>query len=357
MTDKRVVFDGYWLSSGPPSGRNVVHSLIVGWRHAFPNDRVTVALPTQPRVAIPEGVEIVVSPSRITNHAAWINLKLPKIARLSDVTITQNFAPLRSVGPSTVVTFVHDAIVADHPEWFTPAERVYLRAAAGTLRRADAVVTSSRAEADRISRSFVQAKRKVVPIGLAVPVGLSGAKSRQPTSAAPSGGFLLTVGRLNVRKNLSSLIDAFVESGVAAEMKLLVVGSANGRSNSSTENERHPSVKFLGAVSDSELRWLYEHCSAFVFPSLDEGFGLPLLEANYFGAKSIASAIPAFEEIGVAETLFDPTSVPAMIDAVRSTPRARDLTPASSAQFDNRWLDVAARLREASHLGIGAGIV
>jgi glycosyltransferase involved in cell wall biosynthesis len=76
-------------------------------------------------------------------------------------------------------------------------------------------------------------------------------------------------------------------------------------------------VVFAGGVARGELRWLYEHASAFATASLDEGFGLPLIEAEHFGLPRIASDIPVFHEIaGEGTTFFDPRDVRAITDAL-----------------------------------------
>ncbi|WP_230011770.1 glycosyltransferase, partial [Microbacterium sp. Bi128] len=66
------------------------------------------------------------------------------------------------------------------------------------------------------------------------------------------------------------------------------------------------SVIWTGTISSGELKWAYENCRAFLFPSLDEGFGLPVLEAVNAGARIALSDIPAFREFGDVGVFFDP---------------------------------------------------
>jgi glycosyltransferase involved in cell wall biosynthesis len=74
---------------------------------------------------------------------------------------------------------------------------------------------------------------------------------------------------------------------------------------------------FTGFISDRRLRWLYEHCEAYVFPSLSEGFGLPGLEAMRHGAPVISSDATCLPEIyGGAAHYFDPLDTEAMADAI-----------------------------------------
>lgn len=111
--------------------------------------------------------------------------------------------------------------------------------------------------------------------------------------------FFLYAGNSRYNKNLKFLIDTFLESKTKAI--LVLVGTNNNISLNSTR------VKSLGFVSDEELSWLYKNCEAFIFPSLYEGFGLPVLEALHKGSKvycSTGGALKEFSEKLVKK--FDP---------------------------------------------------
>lgn len=349
MDKRTVLFDGYWLASGPPSGRNVVQSLIEGWVEAFPGDDVRVAVPFKPATHFQPAVDLVTVPSRIQNHGAWVMTALPRVMGSADLILTQNFSPrIARRSRAVVATFVHDAIFRQHPEWFTAAERLYLGAAALTLRWSDVVLASSVAEADRVNRCLRFARGKVTAVGLGVPVGLTQSTAQTPARCDENQDFVLAVGRLNIRKNLARLIEAFLNNESLRESSLVVVGAANGVSDVTAQGYTDPRVRFIGSVSDAELRWLYEHCQAFAFPSLDEGFGLPLMEAAYFGARSVASAIPPFIELGTAERLFDPTSVPSIGNALSQVTASPRMRRAAQTGTDPTWLRVATRARAAA---------
>ncbi len=162
--------------------------------------------------------------------------------------------------------------------------------------------------------------------------------------------FVLTVGRLNVRKNLGRLIEAFAH--VAQQdltRHLVVVGEKDGKYSPGAIPDHVTSrIHFLGHVTDDELRWLYENCDLFVFPSLDEGYGLPLLEANILGAPAIVSDIPVFRELAVAADYFDPRSVDEMAAAV-----LRGLGSATTAGATVlTWQDVVRKIRGAVEEGL-----
>jgi len=129
--------------------------------------------------------------------------------------------------------------------------------------------------------------------------------------------FLLTVGTLEPRKNLSVLISAFAE--LASERpesttQLVIAGGRGWLSSPLFEAIQKSPVReriiLTDYLHDDDLRALYSSCIAFVYPSIHEGFGLPPLEAMACGSAVIASRIPALEETtGAAALLFDPKSV------------------------------------------------
>ncbi|MDY7540917.1 glycosyltransferase family 1 protein [Cryobacterium sp. 5B3] len=228
-----------------------------------------------------------------------------------DAHISQNFTSI--VGSSLKCTFVHDAIFIDHPEWFSRTERAYLSVIRPSLRCSDVVFTSSDNEAQRIRRVWPETRQKVIPIGLGAPIWTQAPKSQLVDEVASRDRpYFLAVGRLNERKNLGRLIQAYSRHPrIGLTHDLVIVGARNGLLTS-TAMTSHASVKVLSNVDDSQLTWLYENAAAMIFPSLEEGFGLPLLEADRFGLPIAASDIPVFREIDLADIYFDPLSVAAI---------------------------------------------
>jgi glycosyltransferase involved in cell wall biosynthesis len=356
----RVLFDAYWAVEGPPSGRHVLQSLVRSWTQAFPQDEIAICIPSfasSKDTALVEmfgaGVSIIRASSPVRNHGFWALTSLGRKTRGFDAVISQNFTPLSFGGTECVrIAFLHDTLFVDHPEWFTAFERLYLGAIRPSLRQADLVLTSSEAESNRISRVWPEVGAKTTAIGLGVPLGLSTAEPRRPAGFdLEQHQFILSVGRLNVRKNIQRLVAAYLAvADVARRFDLVIVGAPNGRADSANVEALPPSVRFTGSVSDSELRWLYEHAALFVFPSLDEGFGLPLVEAHAFGTPSIASDIEPFREIGTAELYFDPESMPSISQAL-ATMLAPGEGPrrlaASWGEAPDQWNDAVVATRWA----------
>jgi glycosyltransferase involved in cell wall biosynthesis len=129
--------------------------------------------------------------------------------------------------------------------------------------------------------------------------------------------FLLSVGTLEPRKNLSVLVNAFAELTSArpqSGIQLVIAGGRGWLSGPLFDTiEKSPvrdRIVLTDYLHDDDLRALYSACRAFVYPSIHEGFGLPPLEAMACGARVLASRIPALEETtGGAALLFDPKSV------------------------------------------------
>lgn len=354
----RVLFDGFWWSNGPESNRQVMRAFILAWADSFPEDELTVAVPRAAvavaRSELPERVAVI--GTRLRPQGVSAILELPFVSRRirADVTVSHNFTP--AFGASAV--FIHDYMFLTSPEWFTARERAYFALMPASAHRARWVFTSSRTEADRISR--LSRHRAVVPVGLAIGTGLRGAVPRRPTGIAPDlHDFLLCVGRLNARKNLASTIDAALRSGrVTAESPLLVVGEPQGRRAELTDEVdaavRAGLVRFLGFIDDAGLAWLYGNASLLLFFTRDEGFGLPALEARHFGAPVAVSDIAVFREIHGAEAVYaSPDDVPAMAEAIRRAPRRA----AAAAQGDlgYSWPASVATMRGVIALSLEAG--
>lgn len=125
--------------------------------------------------------------------------------------------------------------------------------------------------------------------------------------------FILTVGKLEPRKNIKKLIDAFQRLD-DKNIKLYVVGMPGWKS----EDMQSPNVHFLGYVSDEQLANLYSSCLFFVYPSLWEGFGYPIIEAMNHGAPVATSNTSSLAEIaGNDAELFDPNDTESIYLALK----------------------------------------
>ena len=133
--------------------------------------------------------------------------------------------------------------------------------------------------------------------------------------------FLLSVGTLEPRKNISSLLKAFTilkKDPEFNDLQLYVAG-AQGWKSSALYKEllETKDVKLLGFASDQELARLYKSAYAFIFPSLYEGFGMPVMEASACGATVIASDMEEIREAGNANTIYIRPTPEEIVKAVK----------------------------------------
>ncbi len=126
--------------------------------------------------------------------------------------------------------------------------------------------------------------------------------------------YILCVGTREPRKNLQRIIAAW--EPLKAECDLLIAGESGWDGTEKGSNQ--PGLRFLGRVSDAELSVLYTHARLFAYPSLYEGFGLPILEAFYHGTPVVTSNISSMPEVaGNAAQLVDPLSVESIRDGIK----------------------------------------
>lgn len=136
--------------------------------------------------------------------------------------------------------------------------------------------------------------------------------------------FILCVGNIKPHKNIIPFIEFFIKRSKYSQVyKLVVVGQKDGFiTRVESELVNSPQVIFKGKISDEELSDLYSTASVFVFPSLYEGFGLPLLEAMSFNLPILASDIPVFNElVGNKVNYFDPLVFDDFDDAFKKSIR------------------------------------
>ena len=302
----RILFEASWWSEGPPSLRRVLRESVQTWQRCFPDDQLAVLVkPDASEAAKVElGPKVVVRTTRWRPQAlaAMVGTILPSLQLKPDVVFTHNFTSLTPFARRAVL--IHDLMFCEHPEWFTRAENIYFSLMPHTAPLAGIVLGTSATESARISRYL--RGREVVPVGLGMSRDLleADAVAVLPDSLsdlAPER-FVLSVGRLNARKNLMVTIQGALAAGIlSTDFPLLVVGSRDGLQDEAPLEVRKAVeaglVRYTGFVDDATLVWLYENCRFFTFLSLDEGYGLPPLEALQFGAPVLVSDIPVFREL------------------------------------------------------------
>jgi glycosyltransferase involved in cell wall biosynthesis len=225
------------------------------------------------------------------------------------------------------------------------------------VRRAGSLVCISEATRRDLVDRYPAAAAKAVVVPLAADERFAWNRSSQEVEAVRrryglDRDFVLSAGTLEPRKNLTRVIDAYsaLPAAVRATTRLALVGPQGWDFDQVVERAtlHAGEVSLVGHVSDDELACLYGACAVFVYPSLYEGFGLPVLEALAAGAPTITSNVSSLPEVaGEAAVYVDPTSVEelrAALEGLLASPEERErlrvLGPGRAAQFS--WGRTAA---------------
>jgi glycosyltransferase involved in cell wall biosynthesis len=192
------------------------------------------------------------------------------------------------------------------------------------VRRSARLLAISQATADALATHFPSARPRteVAPLGVA-PV-LNASLDLTEASELPPAGFVLAVGTLEPRKNLPRLVAAYaaLDEELQQRHPLVVVGALGWETGETLDALRSlgERAKLLGYVSDGALAELYRRCAVFCYPSLGEGFGLPVLEAMAAGATVLTSDVSSLPEVGGdAVEYADPHSIPSIAAALTLT--------------------------------------
>jgi len=252
----------------------------------------------------------------------WLHIRLPYLAKKTEVDLIHFPANIISVWrPCKTVVTIHDTSFLRFPELCDRLWRIYIKLFARyAAHHADKILTVSEAAASDIARFYNIDVRKIVVTGN----GFQEKKSEDGTLSPPlPEPYILYVGAIEPLKNLVRLIAAFAEAlpHIPEGTKLVLVGPL-GRDTRNVRQEIERGqlsgkVLLAGYVSRTVLEAYYANARLFVLPSLNEGFGIPLLEAMSYGIPVIASnrsSIP--EVVGNAAILFDPFNISDIAKAI-----------------------------------------
>ena len=302
-------------------------------------------------------------PVRLLSYA-WHRLGWPGIDRLAGpADIVQSLHPLLIPGGDarSAVT-VHDLDFLHHPER-TSAEirRDYPALVRAHTARAALVVVNSEDTATAVEGSLNVPRHRIVVCRPGIPAWIGAPVERRP----PKDGYVLFVGTLEPRKNLGTLLDAWIDlsSRGAPLPRLRIAGGVRPGGEGWVERMRSAPlsshVDYVGYVAGPDRRALYEGARLLVLPSFHEGFGLPVLEAMSLGVPVVTSDRGALPEVvGDAGLTVDAEDRRALGDAIHAVltdgNRAAGMSARGLAQAARFSWNAAARSLYDAYTGLMA---
>ena len=334
----RIAFDGSTLTADKTGVGFYTENLLLSLAGELAEDLVVIShrdiVTSRP---IPANLRTLIR-GRACPRTLWMQFLAPNMLLALDPGVahfTNSITPIRKITP--YVLTIHDMTLRLFPEMH-PWHRVLFRPLTElAARRADAIITvseSSRADTERLL-GIPGDKIHVIYNGAApsfrvMEAGPSFDEIRRRYGLA--GRFVLTVGTIEPRKNLKRLIEAFLRlrHGGTLEHQLVCVGRLGWRFKEIPrlikERNLEGQVVLTGYVPSADLPILYNLCEFFVYPSLYEGFGLPVVEAMACGAPVVVANCPALVEVtGEAAERVNPHNTDSIESALRRLIDSEDL--------------------------------
>lgn len=289
---------------------------------------------------------------------------LPRLCRnwRADILHVSYNAPFTS--PCPIVVTVHDVIYKRFPAFFSVRDRILFATLLPlTLRRASAIITDSESSRKDVTDFYPSTTGKVYVVPLAAssifrPVESPNERQKVCARYGIGSQFILAVGNLQPRKNLTRLVEAFrrlLAKGVTGR-QLVLVGKDTFRSSrfraEAGDLIQSDKLVLTAYVPNEDLPALYSAAAVFVYPSIYEGFGLPPLEAMACGTPVVCSNTSSLPEVvGDAAITVDPADVGELACAIRRVlidgalrTRLREAGLRQAALFS--WPDTARRVLE-----------
>lgn len=317
-----IGFDGKRFFRNATGLGNYARSTVLGLAEHFPEHRYTLYAPRLAgpfcTLALPQAVQVQEAcPAGRAFPALWRSLAIPAAAARDHVDIFHGLShelPLTDF-PATIRTVVtmHDLLFLTHPHLYPWADRqLYAFKYGRSCRKADLVVAISRRTAEDVQEFFgvgpdrIRVAYQSCNPAFSAAMGPDALASLRVRLGLPSE-FVLFVGSLIERKGVRTLVEAMSLIPPADRPGLVVVGKGPLESalrEQSASAGLAGRTLFLGQVADADLPGLYRLARVFAYPSVGEGFGIPILEALTSGTPVVTSTGSCFAEAGGDAALY-----------------------------------------------------
>lgn len=295
----------------------------------------------------------------ICNHLTlqfWKQLVLPLKAYFNQVDIvfcTDYFAPNIRLNFKNVQV-IHDAFFYEYPEHYNGLWlRLFKLLAVPAVKNSEYIITPTKYSRNSISKHFNIPLEKIIPI-YEGPKTFATIQTESPTWIPPIEPYILNVGVWEKRKNIPRLLAAFkaLKAELNQPLKLVLAGEGSKKMNSDdsvailqaiADLELADQVICTGYLPDQSLKIAYEQALLFVFPSYNEGFGIPILEAFAAEIPVLVANNSCLPEVGANAVIsFDPFSIADMMEKMKivivNTDLQKDLIQKGKERlFDFSW--------------------
>lgn len=304
----RIGIDAKWYFSGPASGKMVIRNLVNEICKLKSNLSFYMILDKKH-----QDLKLDFENSNVQMVYVWNGNNLlsnvffvPYIAKKYDLDVVLYQTSVSCFGKHKKIAYIHDLIYISHPQYYTKIERIYLKPLKFLTRFSDFIITVSHSEKKRfLDLEFTDKEIFVLHHGydpifnqeecLKSNIFLEiKAKYNLPNQ------YILCVGRINSRKNIPNLLKA-LHSLHNKEIKLVLVGNTEWKKDNieTLLKQKNISNRIIqtGSVSNEELAAIYTNAYIFCFPSFEEAFGLPPLEAMASGIPVVVSNTSSLPEV------------------------------------------------------------
>jgi glycosyltransferase involved in cell wall biosynthesis len=340
MSERRVVVDADVLGRRRTGDESYVENLLRELAALRPGFQLTAV--TRAADLVPAGVEAQILPAQ--SQLLRMGVRLPRLLRRLAPNLSHFLHVVPPRAPGRVVLTIQDISFERRPELMNRRDRLLFRTLVPrSVKQADRILVGSEwTRGDLVDRYNVpQEKVVVTPYGVDPHFGTGG-----PTrNTAP---YLLVVGALQPRKDPVRALEALAL--LDSDLRLVFAGPGKGSVTDVRDGVRRlrlgPRVEVAGYVDKAELASLYRGAACLVFPSLYEGFGLPMVEAMASGTPVVATTAGALPEVaGEAAILVEPGNAEALAAGVEQALAERDRLVAAGLERSRRfsWVDTARR--------------